>query len=136
LTDLAFSLTDADRLDTNDLISCGHEHRDGVPRRRGDASSMSPRAHAPNEDLLIGSMPLHANAISQDGPSSHWAGGVHGEHGHGPTRPSICRDKLIDDRAFASAWIARDADHEGRTFAVLRPQQRQGRHPFGFLVFD
>ena len=68
--DVDFVLSDADRLDEDDVLAGGVEHQRGVGGRAREPAEVAARRHAADEDARVGDVRLHADAIAENGAAA------------------------------------------------------------------
>ena len=77
--DFDFALTHAHRLDQNHIFSGRVEEQRRVSRGLRQSAEKSARGHGADEDVRVGGVALHADAVAENRAAGERAGGIHGD---------------------------------------------------------
>jgi len=97
-----------------------------------EATETPARGHTPDEDAGIGGMVLHADAVAEQRATREGAGGIDGDDRDPLPLRAERSGEGVDDRAFARARGAGDAD--GVAAAGAGMQLAKERIPLGLTV--
>ena len=81
--DVDFVLADAHRLDDDHRLAGGVEHQRRIGGGARQAAEMAAGGHAADEDVRVGGVRLHAQAIAEDRAAGERAGRIDGDHADG-----------------------------------------------------
>ena len=121
--DLHLDLSHAHRLDQDRLETRGVKGPDHLRAGRGQAAEVSPGGHRPDEDVAVGGVILHADAVTEQRPAGEGGRGVDGQHPHARALVAVRPDERAGDRRLPGAGRARQADH-----ARVARQRREFLH--------
>ena len=115
---LQLGLADAHRLEDHRVKAEGPEQPDRLARGQRQPAQVPARPHAPDENLRVERVPLHADAVAQDGPSGERRVRVGRYHRHRPLALSQQGDECVHQRRLACARRAGEAHHVGRLHTI------------------
>src|SRR5262249_21380284 len=108
--DLELVLPDADGLDDDDVGPPSVEDTNDVNGRARQPAERASGRKRPDEDVRIAEVPLHPNAVTEDGAARERAGRIDGDDCNALLLTAVFGDEAIGQRALARARIAGDAD--------------------------
>ncbi len=111
--DFHLVLADADRLDDDDIPPHGIEDADDIVGGAGESAEVSAGPERADENAVVGGVPVHADAIAQDGTAAERAGGIDRHHGHGFALLPKSLDQLVGQGGFAGPGRAGHSQNEG-----------------------
>ena len=110
--DVDLALAGADGLDEDQVFACRVEHIDdahGRGRQAAEVASARQRAH---EYAVVVECGGHAHAVAEDGAAGDRAGRIDGNDADGASEPADVCDQRVDERGFAGARRAGEADDD------------------------